>query len=87
MEWSLHKGKRFSEFIDQLGENGAYHLQPGIPFHIFCHIFTLPCEKGPGNAMILANGKGISWIPYQTEKVDYLWRFKIAAGLWKKVWV
>ena len=39
------KGKRFSEFIDQLDENGAYHLVPDVP----SRIFTRCCEKGPGN--------------------------------------
>ena len=37
-------------------------------------MFTRSCEKGPGNGTILANGKGISRIPFQTEKEDYLWR-------------
>ena len=60
MERSLHKGKRFSEFIDQPDENGAYHLQPGIPSRIFSRTFTRSCEKGRGNGTILANGKAIS---------------------------
>ena len=38
MEWSLHKGKRFSEFNDQPSENGAYHLLPSIPSCIFYSI-------------------------------------------------
>ena len=38
MEWSLHKDKRFSEFNDQPGENGAYHLLHSIPSRIFYSI-------------------------------------------------
>ena len=36
--------------------------------------FTRSCEKGPGNARVLANGKSISRILFRTEKEDYLWR-------------
>ena len=35
--------------------------------------FTQSCEKGPRNGTILANGKIISRIPFQTKKEDYLW--------------
>ena len=72
MEWSLHKGKRFSEFNDQPDENGAYHLLHSIPSRIF---YSILWEiKGPGNGRILANGKSISRISFRTEKEDYLWR-------------
>ena len=32
MEWSLHKGGRFSKFNDQPDENGAYHLTTLLDF-------------------------------------------------------
>ena len=82
MQWSLHKGKRFSEFSDQPNENGAYHLQPGIP----SRLLTRSCEKGPGNGTILANGKRISRFPLRTEKVDYLWRLpRISEKIFRKI--
>ena len=30
-------------------------------------------EKGRGKGTTVANGNGISRIPFRTEKVDYLW--------------
>ena len=36
--------------------------------------FSRSFQKWPGNGRILANGKGISRILFQTEKEDYLWR-------------
>ena len=50
MEWSLHKGKRFFEFIDQPDKNGANHFPPGIPSRIFIRF----CEKGPENGTIIS---------------------------------
>ena len=38
MECSLHKGKRFSEFIDQPDENGAYIYHPAFhPAYIYSY--------------------------------------------------
>ena len=31
-------------------------------------MFTQSCEKGPGNGTILTNGKGISQIPFHTDR-------------------
>ena len=70
MEWSLDKGKRFSEFNDQPDENGAYHLLHSIPSPIFYSILWERAWK----RKVLANGKRISRIPFRTEREDYLWR-------------
>ena len=54
----------------------------GIP----SRIFTRCCEKGPGNGTILTNGKGISRIPFRTEKEDYLWRLStISEMIFRKI--
>ena len=63
MEWSLHKGKRFSEFNDQPDENGAYHLLHSISSRIFYSILWERTWK-----------RKYSRIPFRTEKEDYLWR-------------
>ena len=49
-------------------------------------IFTRSCEKRPGNGTILPNGKGISRIPFRTEKEDYLWRLStISEKIFRKI--
>ena len=48
--------------------------------------FTRSCEGGPGNGMILTNGKGISRIPFRTEKEDYLWRLStLSEKIFRKI--
>ena len=57
-------------------------------YHTVFHpaYFTQSCEKGPGNGTILANGKIISRIPFQTKKEDYLWRlFTISEKIFRKI--
>ena len=82
MEWSFYNGKRFSEFTGQPDENGAYYLLPGI----LSRIFRRSREKGPRNGTILANGKGISRIPFRTGKVDNLWRLStISEQIFRKI--
>ena len=55
-------------------------------FAIPSRIFTSSCEKRPGNGTILANGKGISRIPFRTEKEDYLWRLStISEKIFRKI--
>ena len=50
------------------------------------YIFTRSCEKGPGNRKTLANGKGISRIPFRTEKEDYLCRLStISEKIFRKI--
>ena len=82
MEWSLHKGKRFSEFNDQPDENGAYHLLHSIPSRIFYSILWERAWK----RKVLANGKSISRILFRTEKEDYLWRLStISEKIFRKI--
>ena len=74
----LHKGKRFSEFNDQLT---TQHSIPNILLDL-----ARKHEKGPGKGTILANGKGISGIPFRKEKVDYLWSLStISEKIFRKI--
>ena len=70
MEWSLRKGKRFSEFNDLPDENCAYNLLHSIPSRIFYSILWERTWKRKA----VSHGKSISRIPFRTEKEDYLWR-------------
>ena len=54
MEWSLHKGKRFSEFKDQPDENGAYHLLHSIPSRMFLDLVKKCLETEGFSQMVKA---------------------------------